>query len=253
MELSEPTGMALLVIRGLNLLGKPFGINAVPRAFSNPATRAATERSDAFDNIYTLQGWSSAESRSGVGSEVQRALGYRHRLECCLAELGVRTLFDAPCGDLNWIGPLASDQRWEYMGGDISAKLVSDLRSRFANLAVMTFDICRDVFPQADLWHCRDCLFHLPLRDIRAAFESFAQSSIDYALLTTHRTRLIHKNLDVPVGGFRYLDLERPPFSLPRPIRYLRDYRLGLDFPRFVGLWRREQIAQVLDTWPKDS
>jgi hypothetical protein len=249
MNSNEPTGVALLAVRGLNLLGKPFGINPVPRAFTNPAAGGTAERSGAFDNIYVRQGWDSAESRSGVGSEVGRTLGYRSRLEDCLRDLEVKTIFDAPCGDLNWIGPLVRDERWTYIGGDISAALVNDLRSRFPDVDTRTFDICNDTFPQADLWHCRDCLFHLPLRDIRAAFERFVQSTIPYALLTTHRSRWLHQNLDVPVGGFRYLDLERAPMALPRPSRYLRDYRLGLDFPRYVGLWRREQIAEALRKW----
>lgn len=252
MDTTDPTGLTLLAIRGVNLLGKPFGVNAFPRAFSNAAATDSHERSGAFDNIYVRQGWNSQESRSGVGSEITRAVGYRSRLEHCLVELGIKTIFDAPCGDLNWIDTLAKDHRWTYLGGDISTALVSDLRSRYPALDIRVYDICTDAFPQADLWHCRDCLFHLPLHDIRAALDRFVDSMIPYALLTTHKARLMHRNLDVPIGGFRYIDLERPPISLPRPMQYLKDYRRGLDFPRYVGLWRREQIVHALTGWTSE-
>ena len=244
-----PAGLSLLAVRGLNILGKPLGVNPFPRAFSNAATGGAEERNYAFDNIYTRGGWQSVESRSGVGSEVQRAANYRTRLVRALADLRVTSIFDAPCGDLNWMDLVARDARWKYIGGDVSAALVADLSSRFAELDIRHFDICADAFPKADVWHCRDCLFHLPFRDIRQAFERFAESSIPYALLTTHKARLLHRNLDVAVGGFRYLDLERPPFLLPKPILYLKDFRIGLDFPRYVGVWQRDQIVSVLDRW----
>ena len=248
---SEYTPMMLLAVRGLNLLGKPFGINPIARPFSNSATGDAAEISSAFDNIYIRQGWQSAESRSGIGSEVNRASGYRIRLENYLTKLGATRIFDAPCGDLNWIAPLATNARWKYIGGDVSAALVHDVRMRYPELDVRHFDICGDAFPAADVWHCRDCLFHLPLKEIRAALERFVESSIPYALLTTHRARLLHRNLDVPVGGFRYLDLQRPPIFLPTPLHYLRDYRRGLDFPRYVGAWRKQDIADALCRWDK--
>jgi hypothetical protein len=86
----------------------------------------------------------------------------------------------------------------------------------------------------------------LPFADIRKALKNFAGSTIPYALLTTHRSRLMHRNLDVPAGGWRYLDLEMAPVSLPPPTQYLRDYQRGRDFPRFVGLWTRQAIEAAL-------
>lgn len=230
--------------RIINAFGKPFGINPFPRAFANSKAFEATDRRVAFNAIYTTNGWNSEESQSGPGSELDRVDAYRNRLAQCLHHLRATSIFDAPCGDLNWILPAVKGLN--YIGGDIVPVLIADLRASFPDLDLRVFDICQDEFPVADVWHCRDCLFHLPFADIRKALESFARSVIPYALITTHRTRVAHRNLDVPVGGWRYLDLAEKPFSLPPATEYLRDYRRGRDFPRFVGLWTREQIKDAL-------
>lgn len=241
----QPQGVRLIAIRLANALGKPFGIDPCPRSFPNPHTAGLAGRAAAFDRIYRINFWGSRESRSGVGSEAEFTVAYRERLQTALKKLGAKRLFDAPCGDLNWIAVLARDPKIDYLGGDISQTLIADLKERFPDIPVSAFDICSDPFPPADVWHCRDCLFHLPFADIRRALENFAASTIPYALLTTHTARL-HCNPDVTLGGFRYLDLERPPISLPPAERYLKDYRFGRDFPRYVGLWRRETIASTL-------
>jgi hypothetical protein len=231
-----------MLARVANALGKPLGVNPFPRAFANPS--AVGDRQTAFDSIYKFNGWNSTESLSGPGSEVIRTKAYREELASCLDRLGSSTLFDAPCGDLNWILPVIGARR--YIGGDIAPSLLADLRERYPDLDLRLFDICTDDFPAADVWHCRDCLFHLPFVDIWAALRKYVDSGIPYALLTTHRSRAFHRNLDVPVGGWRYLDLEKAPFSLPRPETYLRDFRPLLDFPRYVGLWRRDQIERTI-------
>lgn len=235
----------LLAIRIANALGKPLGINPFPRSFPNELTTEAADRSAVFDRIYRVNFWASDESRSGFGSETSFAAGYRERLGQCLRDIGAKRLFDAPCGDLNWITPLVRTTDLDYLGGDISESLVADLQQSFPGIAVRTFDICADQFPEADVWHCRDCLFHLPFDDIHRALANFCRSDIPFALITTHRARW-HRNLDVNRGGFRYLDLERPPIGLPKADRYLRDYRPVRDFPRYVGLWRREAIGEAL-------
>ena len=239
---------AMLAKRIVNRVGRPFGINPFPRAFPNPTTAQIVERAEVFESIYRSNFWGSGESRSGVGSEVDFSNAYLARLRALIGERRLSRLLDAPCGDLNWSIGLARDPTVNYSGGDISASLVADLRQQYPEVELQVFDICIDPFPDADVWHCRDCLFHLPFADIRRAFENFVRSSIPYALLTTHRARWLHRNLDVSLGGFRFLDLERPPIGLAAAEVYLPDYRKGSDFPRYVGLWSRAAIVEAIDS-----
>ena len=247
-EAVERSGLGLLAVRAANALGKPFGIVPVPRSFPNPVSAQVEDRSAVFDHIYRANFWGSEESRSGLGSEAHYARGFAKRLRDCLEEEKLSRIVDAPCGDLNWVLGIARDPGIAYRGGDISTSLIAELQARSPDLALQQFDICTDAFPEADVWLCRDCLFHLPFADIRRALQNFAGSRIPYALLTTHLARLL-RNLDVPAGGFRYLDLERAPLNLPPARRYLKDFRVGRDFPRYVGLWSRADIASACERW----
>ena len=235
----------LFAKRVANRIGRPLGINPFPRAFANPSTSVIADPADVFDSIYHSNFWGPGESRSGVGSERDGSATYLARLRTLIYHRGMQRVFDAPCGDLNWSLTLARDSAIDYVGGDISPTLIADLRMQFPQLELGVFDICTDPFPDADVWHCRDCLFHLPFSAIDRAFENFVRSSIPYVLLTTHRARWLHRNLDVPLGGFRFLDLERAPIGLANADEYLQDYRKGTDFPRFVGLWKREAISDA--------
>lgn len=236
----------LLLRRAINRVGRPLGINPFPRAFNYVLSE---QRDQAFDTIYQDNLWGSGESRSGVGSELAATAHYRRALKELIIARGVRSLFDAPCGDLRWMPELLKDVAIDYRGADISAALIAALQQQHPTMALQQFDITRDPFPQADVWQCRDCLFHLPFADIRNALENFAGSQIPYALLTTHRAFLLHKNLDLNGVGFRFLDLERAPLSLPKPLVYLPDYKIGSDFPRYVGLWSRAMIQEALARW----
>lgn len=239
----------LLLKRIANKLGRGFGINPFPRSFPNPLGQDNLPAKTVFDLIYERNFWGSTESRSGVGSEQVFVEQYRKRLGHLLREKELYTLFDAPCGDLNWVSPLICESSISYVGGDISPRVIEEARSRHPDVDLRVFDITGDPFPDADVWHCRDCLFHLPFAEIRRAFSNFSSSKIPYALLTTHRSFLVHKNLDVNLGGFRYLDLCCPPVNLPQAITYLKDFVPGRDFPRFVGLWRRDTISEALSQW----
>ncbi len=227
----------------VNRLGYRAGVNVFPKAW--PPEVEGPERASVFDAIFHNNIWRSAESRSGPGSELSKTRAYREALDALIRRRGLFRFFDAPCGDLAWMSVLLQELPMEYIGGDISPSLVESVRSSRPSLDIRVFDICQDSFPEADVWHCRDCFFHLPFADIRTALENFVQSRIPWALLTSHRGRW-HRNLDVAAGGYRLLDLCRPPLSLPEPEEQLQDYRRGKDFPRFVGLWSREAIAGSL-------
>ena len=229
----------------VNQIGHPLGFNFFPTAW--PPDREG-ERTTIFDSIFLGNAWGSSESRSGPGSERRYTDTYRERLAKLIRQYRWTAFFDAPCGDLFWMSQLLDELPLSYRGGDISPSLVQTVNTQHPGLDVTVFDICRDEFPDADVWHCRDCLFHLPFADIRSALERFVQSDIPWALLTSHRA-MIHRNLDVAAGGFRLLDLRRPPFSFSAPTDHLDDYRVGRSFPRYVGLWSREAVSEALESF----
>lgn len=239
----------ILAKRVLNRVGRPLGISPFPRAFPNPIAERERSAGAIFDEIYRVNFWGSKESHSGLGSELAFTRTYRQGLARCLADYGIDSIFDAPCGDLNWMSAFLSESPVAYAGGDISAEVITRAQAAYPGRDLRVFDIIADIFPDADAWHCRDCLFHLPFDAIRLALANFSASGLGYALITSHRSRLLHRNLDVDFGGFRFLDLERAPFFLPRPLARIPDFRRGNDFPRYVCLWSQSQIAGAVAKW----
>jgi hypothetical protein len=232
-----------IVQRALNRLGRPFGICPFPFAFDSVLEHAG-DRAAVFAEIYEKNVWGSAESCSGPGSEIERTERYRNELISLLKRRQIQSIFDAPCGDLNWMSRVLDELAVDYVGGDISDGALESARRCRPGLDVRHFDICTDSFPDAQLWHCRDSLFHLSFSDIWLTLRNASASNIEYALITTNRARLL-KNMDIRTGGCRVLDLERPPFSLPEPLEYLAD-TAGDRFPRFVGLWPVAAISEVV-------
>lgn len=241
----ERRGLLGTAIMVADLITRPFGLSLISfsRLAAIPPPPKGPSAKSRFDRIATDNLWGSDESLSGAGSEVARTERYRQALVRLIWGECFHSLFDAPCGDLNWM-PLVLDQvEVDYVGGDISPALIQRNRERYPALNFVEFDITLDDFPEADVWHCRDCLFHLSYRDIELALRNFARSDIPYALITSHSG--VIRNVDVESGGWRYLDLRRTPFNLPAPRELLPDYQFG-DLPRFVGLWSRDEIEQAL-------
>jgi hypothetical protein len=106
-----------------------------------------------------------------------------------------------------------------------------------------TIDIVEEPLPNADLWLCRDLLFHLPNQDIRRVFRNFVAAGIPYILTTTYN--FPRKNDDVRPGGFRFINLRLPPFMLPPPLSWCPDF-VAPEPPRYLGLWSRDQVAAAV-------
>lgn len=229
--------------RGLNRFGQPLGFAPFPVARER-SEEAERNRESVFEGIFRENYWGSGESASGPGSELRGTEKYRKALVEFLRREGIQSMFDAPCGDLNWMSKVVGEVAIHYIGGDISESVIAAARRRCPDLDLRQFDICKDKFPDVDVWHCRDALFHLSFDDIWLALRNAARSNIRYALLTSHRAKLL-KNLDIHTGGWRLLDLERPPFRLPRPREYLPE-SLPPAFPRGVGVWPIEAIRQAV-------
>ena len=140
---------------------------------------------------------------------------------------------------------MARDPAMTYIGGDIIPGLVSDNQQQFgdAHTRFAVIDITTDRLPEADLWLCRDSLFHLSDADILSALRNFVRSEIGYLLTTTHPECAL--NTDIPTGSSRLLNLELAPFSLPEPAERIDDWIEGHPV-RQLCLWNRASIARVL-------
>ncbi len=213
--------------------------------------------SDRFSEIYRLDYWKSSanrESVSGAGSTKERAALYLGELSALLEtesqafKRPVR-FFDAPCGDMNWVHHILQKDWINYHGADIVPALISKNRENFAalNIQLSVFDITKDSFPECDIWHCRDCFFHLSFDNIFEALGNFSRSNIHYALFTTHVMGSGFHNRDIEDGDFRFLDLTKAPFNFPEPQKALKDGGGSKDDPtRIVGLYTRDTVSSLL-------
>jgi len=223
---------------------KPF-----PVAFESHLEEAGADPETVFNAVYESNYWESEESGSGGGSTIARTENYRPQLAKLLNDLQIHSMFDAPCGDLNWMPLVLASAKVRYIGGEIAENALATAHARQPNLDIRHFDICTDEFPDADLWHCRDTFFHLSFADIWRALDRASAANLKYAAITTHKARML-ENLDIKTGGFRLLDLERAPFNFPPAIHYLKDYGRK-EFPRFVGVWRMDALQGAVANRPK--
>ena len=226
-----------------------------------PSTMLDQPNEKRFDYIYSNRLWGAStqnESMSGAGSTIAYTTIYRNQLEQYFEQCWPNdfTFFDAPCGDLNWITKTLRENM-RYIGGDISNELITATQQSYPNIELYQFDIASHTFPEADIWHCRHCLFHLSLEDVAKALENFTNSDIDTALITNHFLPDA-VTLDIPTGSFRFLDLTNFPFYLPNPELWLLDYDpLGGKPAMATGVWKKHEVLHGVKNfkrlWHKQS
>ncbi|HYC64515.1 MAG TPA: GlcNAc-transferase family protein, partial [Reyranellaceae bacterium] len=169
-----------------------------------------------FSEIWRSNGWNCAETRSGSGATLAQTEVLRGELTRLFGELGIRTLVDAGCGELNWMSRI-SDALDLYLGFDVVEDLIAQLRERFERRKSHFFntaEITRDVLPRADAVLCRDVLTHLPHAMVREALTNFRASGARYLIATTFPRG---RNEPIRIGAWQAMDLCAEPFGLPRP------------------------------------
>lgn len=170
-----------------------------------------------FARIHDTNLWGADSSASGLGSELEATAVLRRELPKLLADLGATSLLDAPCGDGGWMRRTALGI--PYAGVDIVPALIERLKA--GGGVYLCADITRDLLPATDAVLCRDCLVHLSFENIRRAIEGFRRTGARW-LITTTFPRL-NANRDCEDGDWRPLNLQKPPFSWPDPVRVLNE------------------------------
>lgn len=199
---------------------------------------------DRFTLIYTRNVWGSKESVSGTGSSIAMTESIRSHLPILFHKFEIESIFDAPCGDFNWM-KLVDLNGISYLGGDIVEPLIKSLQSNYGSEDV-TFvhtDITKNSFPKSDLVLNRDCLFHLSYFDILSTLDNFIASQSMYFLSTSYENTINFENSDIRSGGFRLIDLFVSPFFFPKNFHYqIPEQGEGSLPPRSLFLWDRDQV-----------
>ena len=166
-----------------------------------------------FDAIYSVNSWGVG---SGFGSLPQFTTGYREFLQNFIAEHDIKTIADVGCGDWQF-SRLMDFSKVQYTGYDVASKVVARNQELYStdNIKFVLYDGDFERVAPADLLICKDVLQHLPNDYVQRFLQilpKFKYALISNSISEAHPE---NNNVDLPVaGGFRTLDLTKPPFNL---------------------------------------
>jgi hypothetical protein len=242
-----------------------LGIAIVMYPFSHHKRRAYRNMlnlenpKDKFSKIYQKNLWSSSESGSGEGSEVNYTLPLREWLIKTITRLKIKSLVDAPCGDFNWMKIVLPQLDIRYIGIDIVDDVIEKniAKYNFDNVSFIVSNICEDRLPDCDIIMVRDCLFHLSYKDINSFLINLSKTNYIYLLTTTHIVDQKFKNSNIITGDFRIIDLFSEPFNFDskRVMDRVDDFPTGHSIKREMILVEKRFVPThmpKLDSRPSD-
>jgi hypothetical protein len=195
---------------------------------------------ETFRHIYDSNHWASNTSVSGTGSNEAQTAEIIKQIPILMGDLGAESLVDIPCGDFSWLRKLDLDL-FLYVGGDILSELVEKNITHFQSQKkhFIHINLIEDDLPTGDLLLCRDCLVHFSIADIHRTLANIKRSSIKYWLTTTFAE--CEQNTDITTGDWRVINLQKPPFNLPKPMRLINEHCTegqGTYADKCLGLWK---------------
>ncbi len=197
-----------------------------------------------FEEKYSHNLWKSKETVSGPGSTEKSTENLISSLKLLFAELNVKSILDAGCGDFGWMKNIVGNEI-DYTGIDVVDELIKINSQKYqaSNIRFVKKDIANESLPCADLIICRDVLVHYSINDIKKSFRNFIESGSQYILTTSFEE--CSNNEEIFTGGWRPLNLEIEPFNLPAPEK--RIYEMmddeGKYFPdKQLALWKLQEI-----------
>jgi len=203
-----------------------------------------------FRELYRKNYWGSAESGSGVGSEIGYTEPLRSWLVSAIPKYNVRTFVDAPCGDFNWMRLVLEQVDVEYFGFDIVDEVIDENNQKYSSNKIHfgVADIREDELPGCDFLMVRDCLFHLSFDDIDRFFRNIFPLDYRYLLTTTHIVESSFRNTDIRTGDFRLINLFSLPFNfdIGSVIERIDDYPSGYSKPQEMILIAKAHVPGKL-------
>lgn len=206
-----------------------------------------------FNLIYKTNYWSDKESVSGSGSNKIQTLNVIKNINKIIDDYNIKSIFDAPCGDFNWMNYLLKErtksnkQNIQYLGADIVQDLILNLKRKYStqNINFISFDIISKNFPNSELFICRDCFIHFSNKDINKTISNFLESKIKYILITDSIVDDDFENYEIKTGEYRKLDLTKKPFDFPKNHLFQFNDVYNIKSKKYdtrMTLWSREEL-----------
>ena len=191
---------------------------------------------EVFSGIYENYGFGSTESRSGPGSTLEETRLLREEIKKLIAEKGIKSVVDIPCGDFHWMKEIVFNFDY-YTGGDIVEKAIETNNEKYGNSRIkfIHFDLVNDTIPEGDLLIVRDVIGHFPLEDGKKIIDNILKSNCKYLLSTSWAKKVdqgwskcnptdVHReNEGVDYGRFYPVNLMAAPFNFPEADVYLEE------------------------------
>ena len=201
---------------------------------------------DKFTWVYKNNYW-VGESPSGSGSSLDYTKNLRKELPEIIRNFNIKSIFDAPCGDFNWMNVLLPSLDVDYIGADIVQDLVDVHNTNYKNDSTkfIKLNLITNSFPDADLMICRDCFIHLSFQDIQSVLTNFKNSKIPYLLISNVLNKNNFQNKNINTGDYRIIDIFSQPLNFPKnPLLKIEDWVFP-DLEREMCLFSREQILSI--------
>jgi hypothetical protein len=177
-----------------------------------------------FTEIYRSSLWGSKESRSGPTSTLDRTTKLREYLPTLFKTLEISSLFDAGCGDWNWMRSV-NLSGIRYIGADIVTPLIETLQTTYtsSNVHFQKMDILAEPPETADLWLLRDVANLYTWSEIDTLIEKFLDSGSKFLAITNIEIETSEQPSDSETPSWRPVDFFKEPFAFPQPILRLDD------------------------------
>lgn len=200
-----------------------------------------------FTMIYKSGFWTGYKfkNKSGSGSCLSATINIRNELSKFLQEYSIKSIFDVPCGDLNWISEMEFGNI-NYIGGDIVKELVSINQNKYVNnnkFKFVYFNLLKDDIPDVDVIFIRDLFIHLSNEQVSLIMSKVLSSSVKYIITTTY-PEITENKVENTGDRWRKINLEIAPFCLPEAMLYLDDSwnDSKVDSRKKMGVWRISQL-----------
>ncbi len=196
----------------------------MPQISRNERFRGKSAK-DAFTEIYTINDWGNRESVSGSGSTKASASLIIERLPEAFKTLNIKRLYDAACGDFNWMKGVVKHLDY-YRGADIVELLIEDNKSKYEtdNIKFKVSNMISDNIENEnfDAILLRDVLVHLPDKYVIDVLEKLKKCGIKYLIATDFSE--LENNIDIESFGlWRPINLEIKPFNLGEPVYRIKE------------------------------